>query len=83
MGLYALSGCPADAPLDQCIFIRTCQVKRRQRALNFFMRGGAGPDRLPDQPDANAGQGGPAVQVDDDHGDLGMTDVTVSFSVSS
>ena len=80
VGLYALGNRPANAPFDQCIFIRTCQVKRRQRLWEFIMRGGAGPDQLPDQRDANAGQGGPAVQADDDHhGDMSMTDVTVSY----
>ena len=78
VGIYAHDSCPENAPYDQCIFMQTCQVKRRQQIRNFLMRGAAGPGQLPDQRDANAGQGGPALQTNVDSGDVSTTDITVS-----
>ena len=76
IGIYARNERPEDAPYDQCVFIRTCQAKRRP--WDFLMRGGAGPDQLPDQREADAGRGGPAVQAKSDSNDMSTADATVS-----
>lgn len=82
VGLYAHDQRPSDAEYDQCVFVRSCHVKHRRNAWrNLFMRAGAGPDQLPDQGDANTGQGGSAVGVDDGQDDVVMTDNVVRMSV--
>lgn len=70
---------PANAEFDQCIFVRCCHVKHRNFWANFIMRGGAGPDVLPDQQDANFGLDGPATSAADIDGDMDIGDEEVRF----
>ena len=80
VGLYAHDKIPQNAQFDQCIYVRSCHVKHRRW---FKLLAGAGPDQLPDQRDANSGQGGPAVEAGYGQGEVEVSDSMVRASARS